>query len=81
MRIVRPGDKVRVIKTVYGNPAAALEIMARPGDIAVVVEWMNAGTFRARLANDEPLLLHSSECEPIDSGDSADGPSDEPDSS
>jgi hypothetical protein len=66
MKTAGPGDRVRVTQTVYRNPATQTGIMARPGDIAIIAEWVNAGTMRARLESDDSeLLLRSVECVPL----------------
>jgi hypothetical protein len=67
MRAVKPGDRVRVTRTVYLNPLAKVGILARPGEIATVLEWVNAGTMRVYLQEDvaKEFLLRSDEGEPL----------------
>lgn len=64
MPIAGRGDRIRVTQVVYSNPVAKLGILARPGDIAVIDEWVNAGTMRVQLeGTGATLLLRNSECE------------------
>jgi hypothetical protein len=48
LMVVRPGDRVEVITTVYANPLAKVGVPAPPGEVVTVVESVNAGVSVSR---------------------------------
>ena len=66
MPTVQVGDRVRVITTVYSNPVGKVGILATPGQIAVIEQWVNAGTVKVHLeGTNDTFLLRNVECQPL----------------
>jgi hypothetical protein len=61
-----PGDRVRITQPVYSNAGGNRGLLAKPGQIATVLKWINAGAMRVRLDDDgSEFLLHSVQSEPL----------------
>lgn len=62
---VKAGDRVRITAAQYFDPASKTGLMANPGDIALVEEWINLKTIKVRSQDGGTFLLPSTDCEPI----------------
>lgn len=59
-------NRVRIITTVFSDLVANRGVLAKPGQIATVLAWINAETLRVRLDHDgRQILLRKVECEPL----------------